>query len=127
VPHREEAQPLVGHGLAAGRVGRELIGQQKQGLCGLVLHAAVAPRIERAVARHAEQPGLGLLRNAFVRPALEGAREGIGQRVFRRGDVARARREDRDQPAIGLAGGPLGGFVRGLDGGRARHMQARGR
>jgi hypothetical protein len=110
--HEEQAQPLVGHGGAFGARGLvHFAGQQQQGLRGLVLHAGVAPGVQLAVPRHAQQPRIGLRGNAVGRPAFERAREGVGERVFGGGDVVRARRQNRQQPAVRLARRPFGGLM----------------
>jgi hypothetical protein len=49
-----------------------------------------------------------------VRPAFERAGKRVRERVLGRIDVARARREIREQLAVAFAGGAFGGLVRPL-------------
>ena len=59
--------------------------------------------VDHAVARCVQQPRLRFLRDAVRRPSLQRCRDCVTKRVFRAGDIARARRDVGDEPAIRIA------------------------
>ena len=101
-----EAQAIVGNrGGFAG--GAELLGQQQQGLRRLAPRPAPARRVDQAAPRDRQQPGFGRARHALLRPGRKRAGEGVGQRVLRPGQIARARGEEGEELAVALARGQL--------------------
>ena len=61
--------------------------------------------------RDGEQPRLRLVGHAVARPALERRQEGIAERVLGARDVAGARSQIGDEPAVRGARGQLGGAM----------------
>src|SRR5262249_3071383 len=54
-----------------------------------------------------QEPRGGVVRNPDARPGFERCPKGVAERILGSGDIARAYREKRDQPTVGLACSPL--------------------
>ncbi len=84
--------------------------------------APVPPGVGEPAARGGQQPRLGRIGDAVDRPATQRRGECVAERVLGRGDVVRARGEERDEAPVGGArrgcGGSRGGIVR-----RDRHAR----
>ncbi len=78
-------------------------------------HLIVPDGVNQAIACGTQQPRFGLFGNTVHRPFLQRDHEGFAQGILRAGDIARARREERDQPAIRIARQVIdGGVCRGF-------------
>src|SRR5262249_42754980 len=64
--------------------------------------------------RRRQEPRVGVVRYAVHRPRAQRCREGVAERVFGAGDVARAGREQGDQPPVALTPETFGGAMRVL-------------
>jgi hypothetical protein len=130
--HQWRAQARVDRGVGAdehqveGAVGggarpgvRPLGVEQGEMGCGEGGDAGAAGGVGGAVPGRGDQPGLGAVGDAAAGPDLEGAEQGVGERVGRGGEIAGAGGEDGDEPAVGEAGDALdlvGGGHAGSDG-----------
>ena len=96
-----EFQPLVGKYYAGGKLLR-LLGRRAQRWCGVRVHTDMTGIVDQPPPRHGQQPRLGLLRHAVERPGFERSFKCVGERVFRRRHVVRARGEKGDEPTMGV-------------------------
>ena len=100
----QQLQPLVGK--PAPLVHRRPVRvphQQPDGRLRIGAHAFVPRPIDQPPPRRRQQPRFGLGGHAVARPGPERRQEGVRQRILRRRDVARARREVGHQPPVRLA------------------------
>jgi hypothetical protein len=107
-----------------GRVD-ELIGEQGERRLGFLARLPAPRGVDQLSPRDRQQPRFGRARDAFRRPLGERRGERFGKRVLGGGDVARARREERDQLAVARARDPFGCLARAL--GSARYAVQTGR
>ena len=115
--HQGEA--LVGHlGLACR--GLDLLGHQAEVIGRLGATAPAARGVDLAAPRHRHQPRLGSCAARRRSASRRGRGEGFRQRILGAGDVAGARREERDELAVAAPRDGLGGLARLLVGHR-RH------
>ena len=94
-------EPLVAEGMDRRLVS--LVLQHLKDAFGRVGGLAPSRRVADAAAGDGQQPADGIGRRAVARPLRQRGGKGIGQRVLGGGDVTRARRQDREQLAIGRA------------------------
>jgi hypothetical protein len=78
----------------------------------VIANLSVSRLVEQAIARRRHQPALRILRHAVARPRRQGCHQSIGERILRSGNVARASRQQRDEPAVRLARDGLDGALR---------------
>ena len=103
-----QAEAVVRDRVIRGRGVGEFLGEQPDVLGGGIAVAPAAGGVDQPAAGDGHQPGLRVAGHAACGPVGEGGGEGVGQRVLGRGNVAGARGEEGDQPAVAAAGGEFG-------------------
>ncbi|HEY2554312.1 MAG TPA: hypothetical protein VGI15_03600 [Candidatus Cybelea sp.] len=107
----QQRKPSVGQRACFALV--DLVGEDQELVRYDVADLAMARAVDRPTTRHRHQPRFGTRGAAVLRPVRERRREGVGERVLGRGDVARAHRQQRDELAVAAPSDRLGNRTRG--------------
>ena len=107
----QQFQALVGESVGV-RSLVEVAHHQLQSRNAVIANLSVSRLVEQAIARRRHQPALRILRHAVARPRRQRRHQRIGERILRSGNVARASRQQRDEPAVGLARDGFDGALR---------------
>ena len=103
-----QREPLIGncHGLSFRR--GQILGQKDQMRLGQCPGLPPPCRIDLLASRHGQQPRLRIVRRPGLRPLLQRRREGVGEGILRRRNIAAAGRQEGYELAVALPGNPFG-------------------